>query len=100
MSHPTKSNHLRVPRLPAGGAEGGGLEGRGGDGHSAELQGFPPSGAAPVGLQCGGDGRGIGVIFHGEKIEEGLCDGLERDLVRAPQRGVEPVAESEEGGEC
>ena len=88
-----------MPRLPTGGADGGGFQRRGGGGHSAECEGFAAGGAAPVGFQRGGDGRGVGVIFHGEEIEETLRDGLEGDLVRAAQRGVEPVAEAEEGGE-
>ena len=88
-----------MPCLPTGGADGSGLQGRGGGGHSAEGQGFAARGAPPVGFQRGGDSRAIGVIFHREEIEEALRDGLEGDLVRATQRGVEPVAEAEELGE-
>ena len=93
------SKRLRMPGLPAGGADGGRLQGGGGGGHSAELQGFAAGGAAPVGFQRGGDGRAIRAIFPREEIEEALRDGLEGDLVRAAKRGVEPVAEAEEGGE-
>ena len=89
-----------MPRLPTGGADGGGLQGRGGSGHSAKLQSFAAGGAAPVGFQRGGDGRAIRAIFPREEIEEALRDGLEGDLVRTPQRGVEPVAEAEERREC
>jgi len=57
------SKHLRMPCLPAGSADGGELQGRGGDGHSADCQRFTSGGAAPVGFQRGGDGRGIGAIL-------------------------------------
>ena len=63
QDHPPSSKHLRMPCLPAGGADGGGLQGRGGGGHSADCQRFASGGAAPVGFQRGGDGRGIGVIL-------------------------------------
>lgn len=89
-----------MPSLPAGTTDGGGLQGCGGCWHSPEGQGFAAGGAAPVGLQRGGDGRAIRAIFTREEIKEALRDGLEGDLVRAAQGGVEPVAEAEERVEC
>ena len=70
------SMRLRMPRLPAGGADGGGLRRRGGGGHSAELQGFASGRAAPVGFQRG-SGRGIWVIFslpHHRCVEVSALD--------------------------